>query len=256
MTEAFSFKSLYSGYSGKTVLSDLSGTIESGRITALIGPNGSGKSTFLRVLGGLNRYSGELRLKGRDVYSMHRKEFGKILGIVSQQINIKSAFYVHEVISFGRLPYHGILSPFSARDHEIIENAADSVGITHLLFRKITELSGGEKQRAVFAMAVAQQADIYLLDEPTSALDPNQAARVFSILRDLSDKGCTIIIAAHDINVSIPFSDSFIALKGGRILSQGASSSIDEGILENLYGTQFERYVSSKGEFAWHPLRK
>jgi len=237
------------------VLKGLSGRIRAGKITALIGPNGSGKSTLLRALCGFSRYSGQLKLKGRDVSSITRREFGRIVGVVSQQVNVKLSFPVYEVISFGRLPYHGLLSPVSSKDDEVISASAEAAGVTHLLFRRIDELSGGERQRVLFAMALAQQPEIFLLDEPTSALDPSQSVRIFSVLRSLAREGRSIVVAAHDINISIPCSDEYIALKDGCIISCGNSRELDEVVLEPLFGTKFERYVSSGGETAWHPLK-
>jgi ABC-type cobalamin/Fe3+-siderophores transport system ATPase subunit len=256
MSDIFTFSSMSAGYGGTTVLKKLSGCISAGRITALIGPNGSGKSTLLRTLCGFSRYSGQLKLREREVSSITRKEFGRLVGVVSQQVNVKLSFLVYEVISFGRLPYRGLLTPVTAKDDEVITASAEAAGVTHLLCRRIDELSGGERQRVLFAMALAQQPEILLLDEPTSALDPSQSVRVFSVLRRLAYEGRSIVVAAHDINISIPFSDKYIALKDGSITASGNSRELDESVLEPLYGTKFERYVSSKGETAWHPLKE
>ena len=132
-------------------------------------------------------------------------------------------------------------------------DAAGRAGVSHLLFRRASELSGGEQQRVYIAVALAQDPEIFLLDEPTSALDPSQSVRIFSILRELAARGKTVVVAAHDLNAAIPFSDRYIALRGGALASCGAASALDEKILAPLYGIEFEKYTSAKGGRAWHP---
>ena len=92
-----------------------------------------------------------------------------------------------------------------------------------------------------------------MLDEPTSALDPSQSVRIFSILRELAARGKTVVVAAHDLNAAIPFSDRYIALRGGALASQGAASELDEKVLGPLYGIEFKKYTSEEGGRAWHP---
>ncbi len=249
------FSSLSCGYSGKNILKNISGAIEHGCLTSLIGPNGSGKSTMIRILAGFGSYEGSLSLNGREVRSIKRREFGQLLGLVPQQINIAAAFSVYDVIALGRLPYHDLFSRLSTDDEKIILEAAERTGISHLLCRCATELSGGERQRVLFSMVLAQNPDVYLLDEPTSALDPNQSIRIFTILRELADAGKTVVVAAHDINMSIPYSDRYISLQEGKITSEGEASDVDQSVLNPLYKTSFVPYTSDGGDIAWHPQR-
>ncbi|MEG1800153.1 MAG: ABC transporter ATP-binding protein, partial [Synergistaceae bacterium] len=183
------FSNLTCGYGKKPVLNNISGQIEEGKLTSLIGPNGSGKSTFIRAIAGFGHYAGNLKIRGREANSIKRRDFGKIIGIVPQQTDIASSFSVYEIIELGRLPYRDLVSGTSAEDEKIIVGAAERTGISNLLCRCASELSGGEKQRVLFSMVLAQNPDIFLLDEPTSALDPNQSVRIFSILRELADAG-------------------------------------------------------------------
>ena len=104
-------------------------------------------------------------------------------------------------------------------------------------------------------MVLAQNPDVYLLDEPTSALDPSSSIRIFSILKELTEEGKSVIVAAHDINMSIPFSNRYISLRGGEIIAEGEASSLDENILNELYETSFVQYTSDGGDTAWHPKR-
>ena len=241
------------GYGGKDILSGFSASVERGALTALIGPNGSGKSTLLKLLGGVVGYRGSAELEGRELRSMSRAEFGRAVGFVPQQTKISSPFTVYEVIAMGRLPYCGLFSKLNAGDDAAVLDAAERAGVSHLLFRRASELSGGEQQRVYIAVALAQDPDIFLLDEPTSALDPSQSVRIFSILRELAARGKTVVVAAHDLNAAIPFSDRYIALRGGALASQGAASELDEKVLGPLYGIEFKKYTSEEGGRAWHP---
>ncbi len=253
MSGAFVLDSVSCGYGGKDILSGFSASVERGALTALIGPNGSGKSTLLKLLGGIVGYRGSAELEGRELRAMSRAEFGRAVGFVPQQTKISSPFTVYEVIAMGRLPYCGLFSKLNAEDDAAVLDAAESAGVSHLLFRRASELSGGEQQRVYIAVALAQNPDIFLLDEPTSALDPNQSVRIFSILRELASRGKTVVVAAHDLNAAIPFSDSYIALRGGALASQGAASELDEKVLGPLYGIEFKKYTSEEGGRAWHP---
>ena len=250
---AFVLDSVSCGYGGKDILSGFSASVKRGALTALIGPNGSGKSTLLKLLGGVVGYRGSAELEGRELRSMSRAEFGRAVGFVPQQTKISSPFTVYEVIAMGRLPYCGLFSKLNAGDDAAVLDAAGRAGVSHLLFRRASELSGGEQQRVYIAVALAQDPDIFLLDEPTSALDPSQSVRIFSILRELAARGKTVVVAAHDLNAAIPFSDRYIALRGGALASQGAASELDEKVLGPLYGIEFKKYTSEEGGRAWHP---
>ena len=253
MSFAFCLDSVSCGYAGHDVLCGFSACVERGALTALIGPNGGGKSTLLKLLGGVVGYRGKAELSGRELRSISRAEFGRAVGFVPQQVKISAPFTVYEVIAMGRLPYCGLFSKLSDEDDAAVLRAAERAGISHLLFRRACELSGGEQQRVFIAVALAQEPEIFLLDEPTSALDPSQSVRVFSIFRELADEGRTVVVAAHDLNAAIPFSDRYIALQSGALAAEGASRELDERVLEPLYGVKFKKYISDEGDTAWHP---
>ena len=253
MSFAFTLDSVSCGYGGREVLRGFSARVERGALTALIGPNGGGKSTLLKLLGGVVGYRGKAELFGRELRSLAREEFGRAVGFVPQQIKISAPFTVYEVIAMGRLPYCGLFSKLSARDDEAVLCAAERAEVSHLLFRRASELSGGEQQRVFIAVALAQEPEIFLLDEPTSALDPSHSVHIFSIFRELADEGRTVVVAAHDINAVIPFSDRYLALSGGSPAAEGASRELDGRVLEPLYGIEFKKYISEEGEARWHP---
>ena len=174
MSGAFVLDSVCCGYGGRDILSGFSASVERGALTALIGPNGSGKSTLLKLLGGVVGYRGSAELEGRELRSMSRAEFGRAVGFVPQQTKISSPFTVYEVIAMGRLPYCGLFSKFNAEDDAAVLDAAGRAGVSHLLFRRASELSGGEQQRVYIARAgpryiPARRADLGARSEPVRA---------------------------------------------------------------------------------------
>ena len=255
-TSKFVMSDLTSGYGGSEVLRGIDAEISAGSFTALIGPNGSGKSTLLRALAGLQPYGGVLTLDGREVRTIQRREFGRIIGVVPQNFRVNYPFSVWEVVCMGRLPRQGLFGRMSEEDEARVADAARRVGIEGLMSRDATSLSGGEAQRVAMACALAQDTPVLLLDEPTSALDPNQASRVFALLRELADEGRTIIAVVHDVNAVLPFCDRYMALSGGVLISRGTAADLNGDVLMSLYGTPFMPYYSERGDAMWRALAK
>lgn len=137
---AFRFEGLASSYEGRDILRGLEGGVASGSFTALIGPNGSGKSTLLRVFAGLQPYRGTVTLDGREIRTLSRKEFGRIVGMVPQQFRTVYPFSVLEVIGMGRLPYRGLFARATEEDEARIAAAAERAGVSSLLRRSVTTL--------------------------------------------------------------------------------------------------------------------
>ena len=224
-------------------------------LVSLIGPNGSGKSTLLRVLAGLMPYSGNVLLHGREVMRFPRREFARNAAFVMSGNTFRPSypFSVREIIEMGRLPYRGIFARLTRSDIDAVNQSAKILGISHLLERDIMTLSDGERQLAFIACSLAQGTGIILLDEPTSALDPDKAAKVFALLRTLADNGRSIIAAVHDINLSMSYSDYYIALKGGVLISHGLKISAE--VLHDLYGTEFIQYRNKeRNDSMWRAL--
>ena len=258
----FRLRGLTSGYGARTILKGIDADIPAGVLTSLIGPNGSGKSTLLRALAGLQPYGGTLALNRssggggeREVRRIPRREFARLAGVVPQGFHPAYPFSVWEVIGMGRLPYRGLLGGSATEEEdERIVAAARRMGVEELLPRPITALSGGEAQRVLLACVLAQDPPVFLLDEPTSALDPNQAARVFALLRELAEEGRTVVAVVHDINASLAFSGHYLALQEGTLLAQGPIEELNGTVLQSLYGTPFLPYRSERGDVMWRAL--
>ena len=252
----FRMSGLKSGYGGRDVLKGIDAEIEAGSFTALIGPNGSGKTTLLRVLAGLQPYGGVLTLDGREVCTIPRRGFGRTVAVVPQNFRVNYPFSVWEVVCMGRLPRQGLFGRMSGEDESCVMNAARQVGIEGLMPRDAASLSGGEAQRVALACALAQDTPVLLLDEPTSALDPNQAARVFALLRELAEAGRTVIAVVHDVNAVLPFCDYYMAMSEGVLISRGPAVELNGDVLMSLYGTPFMPYYSERGDAMWRALAK
>ena len=253
----YSLENICAFYSNRQALHNISFTLPPASFTALIGPVGSGKSTLLRLLAALHKnYSGSVNLSGKNIFSLSRKNIAQIIAFMPSVNNFhpQYPFTAKQVISMARLPFAKLLAPVP-HDAEIINNSAESLGMSHLLDRNILSLSDGQKQLTLLAAALAQSTKIILLDEPTSALDPDKAACVFSLLRRLADSGKLIVAAVHDINSVMPYAHSYSALKDGVLLSHG--QKLSRSLLYDLYGSEFLPYHNKKGsDLMWRALPK
>lgn len=204
------------------VLNDLSLDIPPGAITAILGPNGAGKTTLLHViLGLLAPRSGQVRLKGRPQSSYSRTELSRLVGLVLQSEYTPFNFTVFEYVLLGRTPYLGMLSMPSDLDYRLAGQALDTLDLAPLRHRPITELSGGERQLAMLARAIAQQTSILLLDEPTSHLDLSNKGRFLQVLRTLAGQGVTIIFTTHEPEVAIAAAGYVVLMRAGQVLDSG-----------------------------------
>jgi iron complex transport system ATP-binding protein len=173
--------------------------------------------------------------------------------MVPQQVRMTAPFTVYDAVALGRLPFQGT----RAEDDRLILDAIARADLEHLLLRQVTRLSAGEAQRVLLATVLAQNPPVLLLDEPTSALDPGQTARVFALLRRLADSEKTVVAAVHDVNLAVAYADVFFALKRREdgiswISPAEAVEKLDGEVLERIYDTPFDSYVSGKGEKVWH----
>ncbi|MDI2588362.1 ABC transporter ATP-binding protein [Psychrobacillus sp. NEAU-3TGS] len=219
---------LCSGYEKQTVFTNLSTSIQEGKITTIIGPNGCGKSTLLKTIGRiLKQTSGNVYLQEQNMQAISTKEIAKQLALLSQNPEAPAQLKVEELISYGRYPHRKNVGALSKKDIEVIEWAMEVTKTTQFRKREISQLSGGQRQKVWLAMALAQETDILLLDEPTTYLDMAHQLEMLKIVDDLNKKHqCTIVMVLHDINHAARFSDELIAMKGGEIITVGTPSEI------------------------------
>ncbi len=217
-------RGLYAGYGGSPVVRGVELAVSEGEFVSILGPNGSGKSTLIRALQGLLKDTrGEVRLGGRSLAGMSRREIARLVAFVPQFFDLAFEFDVVEILTMGRYARQQRLAGLSAADREVVEDVLDMLEIRPLAEKKVAHLSGGERQRVFIGRALAQDTPLLFLDEPSSHLDINYGLEIFQLLERLQkERGKTILCAEHNINLVVPFSQKLVFLKDGRIVSQGA----------------------------------
>jgi iron complex transport system ATP-binding protein len=222
-------------------LSGIDLRVARGEMVAVVGPNGSGKSTLLKVMLGLLRpQAGELRVEGRAIGAMTRRDVARVIAMVPQEVSLSSALTAAEVVLLGRTAFLRRFGGPGPEDRESVRAAMTATDVLSLADRLFTELSGGERQRVVLAMALAQEPRLLLLDEPTRYLDPGHQLRILALLRRLNrERALTVISAMHDLNLCSLHFDRLILLCSGKIAADGAPESvIREDLLEWVFGVR------------------
>jgi iron complex transport system ATP-binding protein len=240
MPRAIELHNVYAGYaSQETVLEDVTLSVGSGDFTAVVGPNGSGKTTLLRVVAGaLKAHVGRVLIWGKEMRLWSRRRLAQEIAVVPQMTLPPFAFTVYEYVSLGRNPY---LAPWASprpADREAIRRAMELAKVEAIADKRVTELSGGEFQRANLARALAQEPQILLLDEPTAFLDPAHTVSVLGVVEDLNAQGLTVVAVFHELNLAAMYSRRVVAMRAGRIFADGAVDEVlCKSVLEDLYGT-------------------
>lgn len=225
-------------YNEAPVLHHIDLVVEDGEMVALLGPNGCGKTTFIKLAAGVLRpNNGEIYLNGSRLNSFKRREVAQQVAVVPQQFFIPFAFTLREVVLLGRTPFLKAFSDDRSSDGQVVEYAMDLVGIDNLKERYFNELSGGERQKAVLAMALAQEPKMLLLDEPTAHLDINHQVEIIELVRNLNRvEGLTIIAAMHDLNIAALYFDRLILLKDGCVFADGRPDEVlTEETIEEVF---------------------
>jgi iron complex transport system ATP-binding protein len=212
------------GYDGPggDVLRELSLEVPVGAVTAILGPNGSGKTTLLRLLlGALHPRAGAIRLAGRPLGSYSRRERSQLVGLVPQAEHIPFDFTVLEYVLLGRAPYLGPLQMPGEADRLVALEALQTAGLVGMADRTLPTLSGGERQLATVARALAQEPRVLLLDEPTAHLDLSNQGRLLAIIRALAARGTTPVLTTHDPGLAAALAGFVMLMRGGQVLAAG-----------------------------------
>ena len=230
------------GYRGKPVGRDVSLALEAGEVLCLLGPNGSGKTTlFKTLLGLLPVQCGAVVIDGADLGARRRDEVARMVSYVPQAHAAFFPYSVREVVLMGRTAHLGMFSTPSRRDHEITMAALGRMGLTHLAESVYTRISGGERQLALVARALAQDAHIVVMDEPTANLDFGNQVRVLQHVQDLARSGIGVLLSTHDPDQAFVCADRVAMLHAGRLVRLGAPAEVVTAeSLKEIYGVEVE----------------
>lgn len=245
------------GYPGRRVGEGLTLGLAAGRCLALLGPNGGGKTTLLKTLLGLiPPLAGLVLLDGHPLAAMPVRERAQRMAYVPQVHLGTFGFSVAEVVLMGRTARHGPFSRPSRYDEEVAAAMLERLGIAHLAERPYTMISGGERQLALIARALAQEPRLVVLDEPTASLDFGNQGLVLSEIRELTRSGLAVLFTTHDPNQALRYADDVLTIRDGRLTGLGtAHEVVTRTHLEHLYQSSVEE-IRAEGATAFLPGRR
>ena len=235
-------ESLAFGYPGRTIGRDVSFALEAGEVMCVLGPNGGGKTTLFRtLLGLLTPHAGSITLGSAALQGLSRGEIARRVGYVPQGHTGYFAFTVREFVLMGRTAHLGIFSSPAKRDAIVAERALESLGIAPLRDKPVTEISGGERQLALVARALAQEPKLLVLDEPTASLDFGNQVRVLRRISALAASGISILFSSHDPDHAFLCARRALLLDEGRVLEIGPPRAVIRAdTLQRMYGVSVQ----------------
>jgi len=217
------------------ILDQVSVEVRPGEFVGVIGPNGSGKTSSLRCAFRYHRpQSGEVRLAAQDIWAMPANWHARQAAVVLQEFPEDFGLTVRDVVEMGRTPHKSLFQADDAEDGAIVDAALEQVGLSAHQQRPFETLSGGEKQRALLARALAQQPSLLILDEPTNHLDLHHQLALLRLVRRL---GISTVATLHDLNLAAAFCDRLYVLQHGRIVAEGTPAEVlTAELLASVFG--------------------
>lgn len=245
----YEVKNLSFSYKTKKTLHELNFSIRQGDFMTIIGPNGSGKTTLLNLLTGFFKpQNGDIYFNGKSLQSYNIKSLAKKIAVVPQDVSIRFPFTCLEVVMMGRAPYKDRVKQLSDRDLEIVYQSMEKTDTLQYTDALINEISGGEKQRVIFAKALAQTPEVLFLDEAFSSMDIYYSVKFLNLLKNLTaDNGITVVSIMHDLNMADTYSDTILALNDGRVAGWGCREEVMEPkLINSLFNINVEK-TGSRG---------
>ena len=242
-----SVRNLVQGYGSKTILDDISFDVDTGEVLALLGPNGSGKSTLIKTICNIMEpRSGQILIDETPIEDIDITDLAKIVSYVPQSTAAATYTTVMDTVLLGRKPY--VTWSYRQKDIDYALDAMNAMRIIGYSSRDVSDLSGGQRQRVFLARSLAQCPSFFIFDEPTSALDLKHQMNTMIKMREVvHDKGAGMVIALHDINLAMNYSDKVLMLKNGKIFAYGTpDETITEENIRAVYGVE-SRIMEAEG---------
>ncbi|MBR4296263.1 MAG: ABC transporter ATP-binding protein [Clostridia bacterium] len=223
----------------KKILDNVSFSIQKGRICVLLGKNGSGKSTLINTVTNAVKYKGNVRIFDESLRDFSARGRAKLVSVFPQ-ILPETSFTVKELVSFGRNPYVSSMGMLSLYDRRSVAEAIDRVGISDLSDRTVLNLSGGERQKAFFAMMLAQDTPFMILDEPSTYLDSVSKRELYSLVKTCTaEYGKTVLIVLHDLSDVLEIADDIAVIDAGKLTFFGeVKKALDDQIIEKTFSVR------------------
>ena len=239
-------ENLSCGYDDHPVVHNVSFSVNAGQRLCIMGPNGCGKTTLLRAVAGLLPYTGTVRVCGKDLKSISRREAARSIALMSQITSVYFSYTVYETVLLGRYAHAkgGAFSGTTEEDRRIALDCMARTGTLELKDRMITELSGGQLQRVFLARTFAQSPQIILLDEPTNHLDLKYQVELVEDLKawTANENRCAVGVL-HDVNLALDFADTILLLQDGRVQAFSPAESFDLAKLSEVYQMDVGGYM-------------
>ncbi len=248
-------RALAFGFPGRTIGREVSFSLGAGEVMCVLGPNGGGKTTLFRtLLGLLEPHGGGIFLHEKPLKSMSRAEIARQVGYVPQGQAGTFAFRVDDFVLMGRTAHLGVFSAPGKADRAVAAHALETLGIGHLAAKPVTEISGGERQLALVARALAQEPGLLVMDEPTASLDFGNQVRVLERIIALATSGIAILFSSHDPDHAFIAGGRALLLGEGRVLEMGVPAEvIHADSLQRLYGVSVQVVPVAGGRHACLP---
>jgi len=224
--QAVVIKDLHFRVNGLEILKGINLTVNKGEFVGLIGPNGAGKTTLLKCINGINKAEGTILIDGTPLNQLKEKEIARNVALMHQDTSISFPFPALDVVLMGRYPHLKRMQRESANDYKIARKHMEYTDTLKFEKKPVTQISGGERQRVIFARVLTQETEIILLDEPAASLDISHQEQIFKYCCELIDAGKTVIAAVHDLKIAARYCSKLVLIQGGKIIAQGIPEEV------------------------------